>query len=70
MGNVVTQSSSGWRHISELPTDRKDGRRMLLWEGDQAVIGRWDFDRQSWEDPESMSIYEEIALWAAILPPQ
>ena len=69
MGNVVTQSSTGWRHISELPTDRKDGRRMLLWDEDLPVIGRWDPEREGWEDPESMSMYEDIALWADVLAP-
>ena len=43
---------------------------MLLWDDDQPVIGRWDPERESWEDPESMSIYEDIALWADILAPQ
>jgi hypothetical protein len=62
-------SSSGWRPISELPADRKDGRRMLLWEEDQPVIGRWDIDRQGWEDPENMHFFEEIICWADLLAP-
>lgn len=28
---MALPSSSGWNAISELPMDRKDGRRMLLW---------------------------------------
>lgn len=67
---MAVPSSSGWNAISAIPTDRKDGRRMLLWDDDQPVIGRWDPERESWEDPESMSIYEDIALWADILAPQ
>lgn len=67
---MAAPSSSGWNAISELPKDRKDGRRMLLWDVDQPVIGRWDPDRGGWEDPDSMSIYEEIVLWADILAPQ
>lgn len=67
---MTMPSSSGWNPISDLPSDRKDGRRMLLWEEDQPVVGRWDPDRQDWEDPESMHLYEEITLWADILAPQ
>ena len=66
---MALPSSSGWNAISELPKDRKDGRRMLLWEVDQPVIGRWDPDREGWDDPDSMSIYEDIILWADILSP-
>lgn len=67
---MALPSSSGWNAISELPKDRKNGRRMLLWDVDQPVIGRWDPDRRGWEDPDSMSIYEEIVFWADILAPQ
>jgi len=42
---------------------------MLLWEEDQPVIGRWDPDRENWEDPESMQIFEGISCWADIHPP-
>lgn len=63
-------SSTGWRPISEVPADRKDGRRMLLWDEDQPVIGRWDSEREGWEDPENMNVYEEVILWADILSPQ
>jgi hypothetical protein len=70
MGTRMTlPSSSGWNRISVLPADRKDGRRMLLWEEDQPVIGRWDPRREGWEDPENMHIYEDIVLWADILAP-
>lgn len=67
---MALPSSSGWNAISELPKNRKDGRRMLLWDVDQPVIGRWDPERTGWEDPDSMSIYEEIVFWADILAPQ
>ena len=43
---------------------------MLLWDENLAVIGRRDPEREGWEDPESMSIYEDIALWADILAPK
>jgi hypothetical protein len=66
---MTLPSSSGWNPISELPGDRKDGRRLLLWEEDQPVIGRWDSRRNGWEDPEDMHLFEEITLWADILPP-
>lgn len=66
---MTTPSSSGWRPILELSDDRKDGRRMLLWEEDQPVIGRWDPSREGWEDPESWHLYEEITHWADILIP-
>ena len=66
---MALPSSSGWHLISELPADRKDGRRMLLWEEDQPVIGRWDPDLEDWEDPESMQIFQGISCWADIHPP-
>lgn len=43
---------------------------MLLWDDDQPVIGRWDPQREAWEDPENMHIYQDIALWADILAPR
>src|SRR3546814_9845169 len=46
--------------IGAMPDDRKDGRLMLLWEGDRPVIGRWDDGRKGWEDPEGMHLFEEI----------
>lgn len=66
---MALPSSSGWNPISDLPSNRKDGRRVLLWEEDQPVIGRWDPEREGWEDPESMSMYDDVALWADILAP-
>ena len=68
--HMAMSSSSGWNLISELPVDRKDGRRMLLWEEDQPVIGRWDPDRENWENPESMHLFEEITCWADIVAPR
>lgn len=67
---MLTPSSSGWDAIVKLPADRKDGRSMLLWEGDRPVIGRWDADRAQWEDPDSMQLFEEISHWADIQAPQ
>jgi hypothetical protein len=67
---MLMTSSSGWNRITMLPPDRRDGRRMLLWEGDQPVIGRWDPDRDHWQDPESMQLFEEITHWADIEPPR
>nr|WP_047166065.1 hypothetical protein [Sphingomonas sp. Y57] len=67
---MAMPSSSGWSAISRLPADRKDGRRMLLWEGDQPVIGRWDADRDHWEEPESMQLFEAITYWADIEAPK
>lgn len=67
---MAMPSSTGWRPISDIPADRKDGRRMLLWEEDQCVIGRWDPMRGDWEEPESMITFEEISFWADLLEPQ
>ena len=67
---MTTPSTSDWHPISAVPDDRKDGRRLLLWDFDQPVIGRWDPDREGWEDPDSMSIYDEIVLWADVFAPQ
>ena len=66
---MAMPSSSGWNAISDSPSDRKDGRRMLLWDEDLPVIGRWDWERGTWEDPESMSVYDDVTLWADILEP-
>jgi hypothetical protein len=52
-----------------MPQDRRDGRRVLLWEEDQPVIGRWDPERAGWEDPESLRLFEAISFWADITPP-
>ena len=68
--HMIMSSSTGWRPISEVPADRRDGRRILLWNEDQAVIGRWDPEREGWEDPENMSVYEDVILWADILSPK
>lgn len=43
---------------------------MLLWDDDQPVIGRWDAHREAWEDAESMTIFEDIELWADIFAPE
>ncbi|SLJ91217.1 hypothetical protein [Novosphingobium mathurense] len=66
---MITAKYIPWEPIDILPPDRKDGRRMLLWEGDLPVIGRWDAERQGWEDPEDMHLLEEITHWADINPP-
>src|SRR3546814_11041206 len=49
---VITAKYIPWDPIGAMPDDRKDGRLMLLWEGDRPVIGRWDDGRQGWEEPE------------------
>ncbi|MCI4591123.1 hypothetical protein MOK15_13605 [Sphingobium sp. BYY-5] len=66
---MITSKHIPWEPIATLPENRKDGRRMLLWEGDLPVIGRWDSQREVWEDPESMHLLEEITHWADINPP-
>ena len=67
---MITAKYIPWEPIGTMPGDRKDGRRMLLWEGDGAVIGRWDDERKAWEDPESMRLFEEITYWVDINPPE
>jgi hypothetical protein len=66
---MITAKHIPWKPIGTLPEDRKDGRRLLLWEVDLPVIGRWDSDREGWEHPESMHILEEVTYWADINPP-
>ena len=66
---MITAKHIPWEPIGTLPEDRKDGRRLLLWEADLPVIGRWDSDREDWEDPESMHILDEVTYWADINPP-
>lgn len=46
---VITAKYIPWDPIGAMPDDRKDGRLMLLWEGDRPVIGRWDDGRKGWE---------------------
>lgn len=67
---MITAKYIPWEPIRALPDDRKDGRHMLLWEGDRPVIGRWDDGRKGWEDPEGMHLFEEITYWADINPPE
>ncbi len=67
---MITAKHIPWEPIANLPENRKDGRRMLLWEGDVPVIGRWDCERECWEDPESMHLIEDVTHWADITPPQ
>jgi hypothetical protein len=59
---MITAKHIPWEPIATLPEDRKDGRRLLLWEIDLPAIGRWDSDRQGWEDPESMRILEDVSI--------
>lgn len=66
---MITAKYIPWEPIGAMPGDRKDGRRMLLWEGDGAVIGRWDGERKGWEDPEGMHLFQEITYWAYLTPP-
>lgn len=34
-----------WRPIAELPDELKDGREVLLWDGDRADVGSWAIER-------------------------
>ena len=67
---MITAKCIPWEPMGTLPDDRKDSRRMLFWESDCPVIGRWDPKRQGWEAPEGMNLFEEITYWADILPPE
>ncbi|WP_253257941.1 hypothetical protein [Sphingobium sp. SA916] len=67
---VITSKYIPWDSIGAMPDDRKEGRLMLLWEGDRPVIGRWDDGRKGWEDPEGMHLFEEITDWADINSPE
>src|SRR3546814_19362317 len=53
---VITAKYIPWEPIGAMTDDRKDGRLMLLWDGDRPVIGRWDDGRKGWEDPEGMQL--------------
>jgi len=66
---MITAKHIPWESIGALPPNRKDGRRLLLWESDQPSIGRWDSGRDGWEDPESLRLLEEVSYWADITPP-
>src|SRR3546814_1284403 len=57
---VITAKYIPWDPIGAMPDDRKDGRLMLLWEGDRPVIGRWDDGRKGWEDPRSEEHTSEL----------
>ena len=66
---MITAKHIPWEPIGSMPLDRRDGRRMLLWESDTPLIGRWDSTRGGWEDPENMHLLEDITHWADITPP-
>lgn len=66
---MITAKHIPWEPIGTMPEDRKDGRRMLLWEGDQPVLGRWNSDSECWEEPESWQQFEDVTYWADINPP-
>jgi hypothetical protein len=38
---MITAKHITWEPIGAMPEDRKDGRQILLWEGEQAVAVRW-----------------------------
>ena len=66
---MITAKHISWEPVVTLPENRKDGRRMLLWEDALPVIGRWDSERGGWEDPENMHLLDEVTHWADINPP-
>lgn len=66
-----------WQPIAELPTDRKDGREMLLWQGGEALgpdIGTWNPSNEWGSDGFWEPLYEagpisDVTHWADITPP-
>ncbi|QOV96337.1 hypothetical protein [Novosphingobium sp. ES2-1] len=45
--NLRLVSMIEWRPIESMPDNRKDGRYLLLWDADGAVVASWNAD--DWE---------------------
>ena len=67
-----------WQPINNIPKDRKDGRRVLLWTAREhstgAEVGSWQEppfpeDPWRWEDIREGMPIEGVTHWADINPP-
>jgi hypothetical protein len=58
-----------WQPIAIVPCERKDGRHLLLWQG-EAFIGRWvtDADHAAWATVSDRIITP--THWADVNPPK
>lgn len=63
-----------WQPIANIPGDRKDGRKMLLWADDDPWIGVWNPETSTgeawgWTDAREDGVRLSPAYWADINPP-
>lgn len=57
-----------WQPIANMPADRKDGRRMLLWATDVDLAEVAEWEGSVWVSPGGFSC-KGITHWADINPP-
>jgi len=68
---MITVPLIGWQPIEAMPLDRKDGRQMLLWDGNPA-IGSWGehySGGEGWNDTGEHLPIDGVTYWADINPP-
>ncbi|MDO6416242.1 hypothetical protein Q4F19_17785 [Sphingomonas sp. BIUV-7] len=69
---MVTLPLIHWQAIAAMPDDRKDGRDMLLWNGD-AEVGAWfdnGLDGPGWAGTRDVLPIENVTHWADISLPE
>ncbi|MDO6414439.1 hypothetical protein Q4F19_08615 [Sphingomonas sp. BIUV-7] len=69
---MITISLIHWHAIALMPDDRKDGRDMLLWNGD-AEVGAWfddGFEGAGWAATRDVLPIEKVTHWADINSPE
>lgn len=64
-----------WKLIDELPEACKDGRRVLLWDGYDADVGRWSETRwwnegPGWNDTSGGGPLNDITHFSEINAPE
>ncbi len=63
-----------WRQIEELPEKLKDGRSVLLWDGDYLELGEWSketwYGSPGWVDLYVGNPIEGVTHFAEVSPPE
>lgn len=71
---MITMPLIDWKPTAAMPEDRKDGRDMLVWNGqaDVAVWAqeRWRDEGPGWNDTGEGMPINEVTFWADINPPE
>lgn len=71
---MITVPNINWQPIANMPEDRKDGRRLLLWQDDEPFVAHWDDWRDGmWmravNDAENDAAPQNPQFWADINAP-